>query len=55
MKKMIVGFIGSGYELIAKFAINAFTPMEAFEKAEKLYKEVLGNTPYCEMEILETF
>ena len=55
MKKMIVGFIGSGYELVVKFAVEAFTPMEAFEKAERLYKEVLGNTHYCEMKIVETF
>ena len=55
MKKMIVGFIGSGYELVTKFIVTATTPSEAFEKAEQLYKEVLGNRPYCEMEIMETF
>ena len=55
MKKIIVGFIGSGYELVVKFAVEAFTPIEAFEKAERLYKEVMGNRPYCEMEILENF
>ena len=55
MKKMIVGFIGSGYELVTKFIVNATTPAEAFDKAEILYREVLGNRPYCGMEILETF
>ena len=55
MKKMTVGVIGSGYELVTKFIVNATTPLEAFEKAEQLYKEVLGNKPNCEMEIMETF
>jgi hypothetical protein len=46
-----VFFIGSGYECAFAIYVEATTPMEAMEKAEKLYQDNGWNFEYCELEV----
>lgn len=46
-----VEFIGSGYEVVGAVMVDTPTMAEAYEAAEKWYKETGQNFHYCEMEI----
>lgn len=49
--KKTVFFIGSGYNAVKTVKVYARTCPEAFEKAEKLYKESGWTFHYCELEL----
>ena len=46
-----VEFIGSGYEVVGSVMVDTPTMAEAYEVAEKWYRETGQDFHYCEMEI----
>ena len=49
--KRRVHFLGSGYESVKFVIVNAYTNLEAIEKAIEIYDRMGWSFSYCEIEV----